>query len=74
MKHHICTPDLASWAERTGCDYQGEYTRPAQPAEACSEIGADDQWESADREVGLVLLKAVAAALAFIALVWMTKP
>lgn len=51
MKHHICTPDLASWAAKNGCDYQGEYTRHIQAAEASTELGFEH--DKAPRRPGL---------------------
>ena len=58
-----------------GCDQQGRY--PMEAASSCTEIGADgvpSVWESADKEVALILAKAVGAMLAFASLVWMLQP
>lgn len=71
---HEGMDDLADWAQTmpsNGLDYQGRFP---QAAEACTELGADEDWESADAEVLLMLLKAFLAILAFLALLWMTKP
>lgn len=59
---------------KNGCTYQGRFEGQLDAAECCTELGADDEWESADAEVLLMLVKAFLAVLTFLALLWMTKP
>lgn len=66
----------AAWNPRrcNGLDYQGRYP---QAAECCTEIGADgvpSKWESADKEVALILAKAFGAMSALVFTIWMFQP
>ena len=70
--------DCAEWACTgrvnripMGCDQQGRYP---QAAEAATEVGADDEWESADGEVFLILAKAIGSIAALLLTIWMFQP
>lgn len=72
---HIDADDCAEWAvqnmaqlrtPRNGLDYQGRFPMAA---EAATEVGAD-QYESADGEVALFMVKTVAAICFACFLVW----
>lgn len=81
--------DTAIWAQCSGDCWQGRMpctcegmrrVNTMQPAEACTEIGADDedQSQSADKEVLAILFKFFMCALAVVgglwALVQMVRP
>ena len=75
---HADMDDTAAWATSRRCnglDYQGRY--PMEAASSCTEIGADgvpSKWESADKEVALILAKAIGAMAAFVGILWMLQP
>lgn len=63
---HRALPLSEDWPTRRafipqGCEQQGRYeaTIQPQPAEACTEVGAEDQSVSADAEVAIWLLKGI---------------
>ena len=77
QRAHRALPLDPAWPTRRayipqGCDQQGrlEPTIPPKPAEACTEVGFEDQSESADRDVVLWMLKGFAVVLASLFCAW----